>query len=384
MLGDRDLGVRPRRVGASGRRRVPTCTETESHTWTSESDCPTPCAASTGTGSSTGPGAPRRPGFSSLGTLDRIAYGNYESLIALAAAAAVTERIRLVTDIMIAPLRANTALLAKQSATIDHLCGGGRVVLGLAPGGREDDYALSGVDFHRRGRIFDEPARGVAALAVAFLVVTVALGTRLVPPLFELLHRLSRSAGTLMAIALAFTLAVSELATPAKLAPIVGAFVAGLSLARSRRPIASGGSWRPSVTCSVPVFFLQIGIDAQIDQFFDPHVLGDCRPASGGGRDRQDRSPLGAIGAPGDKLLLGLGMLPRGEVGLIFATIGLQGGILGKDLYAALLLVILVTTLSRRPSSLRLNQIRGRRRRRAAATARPARGRMAARGGRRR
>jgi alkanesulfonate monooxygenase SsuD/methylene tetrahydromethanopterin reductase-like flavin-dependent oxidoreductase (luciferase family) len=94
-------------------------------------------------------------GFSSLGTLDRIAYGNYESLIALAAAAAVTDRIKLATDILIAPLRANTALLAKQTATIDHLAGGGRVVLGLAPGGRRDDYELSGVDFSRRGRIFD-------------------------------------------------------------------------------------------------------------------------------------------------------------------------------------------------------------------------------------
>ena len=94
-------------------------------------------------------------GFSSLGTLDRIAYGNYESFVALAAAAAVTERIRLATDILIAPLRANTALLAKQALTIDHLAGGGRVVLGLAPGGRPDDYELSGVDFSQRGRIFD-------------------------------------------------------------------------------------------------------------------------------------------------------------------------------------------------------------------------------------
>jgi alkanesulfonate monooxygenase SsuD/methylene tetrahydromethanopterin reductase-like flavin-dependent oxidoreductase (luciferase family) len=93
-------------------------------------------------------------GFSSLGTIDRIAYGNYESLIALAAAAAVTERIRLVTDILIAPLRSNTALFAKQAATIDHLSGG-RLVLGLAPGGRPDDYELGGVDFHRRGRLFD-------------------------------------------------------------------------------------------------------------------------------------------------------------------------------------------------------------------------------------
>jgi alkanesulfonate monooxygenase SsuD/methylene tetrahydromethanopterin reductase-like flavin-dependent oxidoreductase (luciferase family) len=93
-------------------------------------------------------------GFASLGTIDRTAYGNYESLIALTAAAAVTERIRLVTDILIAPLRSNTALFAKQAATIDHLSGG-RLVLGLAPGGRADDYELGGVDFHRRGRLFD-------------------------------------------------------------------------------------------------------------------------------------------------------------------------------------------------------------------------------------
>jgi alkanesulfonate monooxygenase SsuD/methylene tetrahydromethanopterin reductase-like flavin-dependent oxidoreductase (luciferase family) len=94
-------------------------------------------------------------GFSSLGTIDRIAYGNYEPLIALAAAAGVTERIRLATTILIAPNRANAALLAKQAATLDHLSGG-RLVLGVAVGGREDDYAVSGVDFHSRGKRFDE------------------------------------------------------------------------------------------------------------------------------------------------------------------------------------------------------------------------------------
>ena len=102
-------------------------------------------------------------GFSSLGTLDRIVYDNYESLIALAAAAAVTERIRLTTDIMIAPLRRNTALLAKQAATLDHLSGG-RLELGLAPGGRQDDYEISGVDFHRRGRILDAQLDGLQRL----------------------------------------------------------------------------------------------------------------------------------------------------------------------------------------------------------------------------
>jgi alkanesulfonate monooxygenase SsuD/methylene tetrahydromethanopterin reductase-like flavin-dependent oxidoreductase (luciferase family) len=94
-------------------------------------------------------------GFSSLGTIDRIAYSNYESLIALAAAAAVTDRIRLATDILISPLRSNTSLLAKQAATIDQLSRG-RLVLGLAPGGRQDDYEIGRVDFHRRGRLFDE------------------------------------------------------------------------------------------------------------------------------------------------------------------------------------------------------------------------------------
>jgi alkanesulfonate monooxygenase SsuD/methylene tetrahydromethanopterin reductase-like flavin-dependent oxidoreductase (luciferase family) len=94
-------------------------------------------------------------GFSSLGTIDRIVYANYEPLIALAAAAAVTERIRLTTSILLAPVRANGALLAKQAASVDHLSGG-RLVFGVAVGGREDDYQASGVDFHSRGRIFDE------------------------------------------------------------------------------------------------------------------------------------------------------------------------------------------------------------------------------------
>src|SRR3954470_16886252 len=92
-------------------------------------------------------------GFSSLGTLDRLVCGNCEALVTLAAAAAVTERVRLVTDILIAPLR-GTALLAKQAATVDRLSGG-RLVLGLAVGGREDDFAAAEADFAGRGRTFD-------------------------------------------------------------------------------------------------------------------------------------------------------------------------------------------------------------------------------------
>ncbi len=93
-------------------------------------------------------------GFSTLGTIDRVVYGNYESLIALAAAAAVTERIRLTTDILLGPLRGNGAMLAKQAATIDSLSNG-RLTLGIAVGLREDDYAATATPFDERGKVFD-------------------------------------------------------------------------------------------------------------------------------------------------------------------------------------------------------------------------------------
>lgn len=94
-------------------------------------------------------------GFSTLGTIDRLVYPTYEPLIALAAAAAATERIRLATTILIAPYHRNAALLAKQAATLQRLSGG-RLSLGLGLGWRTDDYEASGVDFTRRGEVLDE------------------------------------------------------------------------------------------------------------------------------------------------------------------------------------------------------------------------------------
>lgn len=94
-------------------------------------------------------------GFSSLGTIDRIVYDNYEPLLALAAAAAVTERIGLATTVLLAPLRENAVELAKQAATLQALSDG-RFTLGVGLGGRDDDYAASGIETSGRGNRLDE------------------------------------------------------------------------------------------------------------------------------------------------------------------------------------------------------------------------------------
>lgn len=93
-------------------------------------------------------------GFSSLATIDRIVYPSYESLISLAAAAAVTERIGLMTNALLGPTR-NPVLLAKEAASVDQLSGG-RLTLGLGVGAREDDFEAAGQDFHTRGKRWDQ------------------------------------------------------------------------------------------------------------------------------------------------------------------------------------------------------------------------------------
>jgi alkanesulfonate monooxygenase SsuD/methylene tetrahydromethanopterin reductase-like flavin-dependent oxidoreductase (luciferase family) len=93
-------------------------------------------------------------GFSTLATIDRIAYPSYESMVALAAAAGATDRIRLMTNVLLGPTR-NPVLLAKVAASVDQLSGG-RLVLGAGVGAREDDFLASGQDLRSRGRRWDE------------------------------------------------------------------------------------------------------------------------------------------------------------------------------------------------------------------------------------
>ena len=95
--------------------------------------------------------------FGSLAAHDRLAYDSLEPLAALAAAAAVTERIRLASLVVIGPLR-SPALLAKQAATLNALAGG-RLALGVGSGPRRDDYEVAGVPFAARNRLLETQLR---------------------------------------------------------------------------------------------------------------------------------------------------------------------------------------------------------------------------------
>ena len=88
--------------------------------------------------------------FSSLGVIDRLVYDNYEPLILLSAAAGVTSRVRLLTCVLLAPLR-NPGVLAKQAASLDAMSGG-RLTLGVGVGRRPDDYEVAPSQYERRGR----------------------------------------------------------------------------------------------------------------------------------------------------------------------------------------------------------------------------------------
>jgi alkanesulfonate monooxygenase SsuD/methylene tetrahydromethanopterin reductase-like flavin-dependent oxidoreductase (luciferase family) len=101
-------------------------------------------------------------GFASLGTIDRIVYPTYDTMTSLSVAAGATSRIGLISGVLLAPLY-SPVWLAKAAASLDAISGG-RLTLGLAVGGREDDFAAMGRDMDRRGPAMDEALRIMRAV----------------------------------------------------------------------------------------------------------------------------------------------------------------------------------------------------------------------------
>ncbi|GIU87093.1 MAG: hypothetical protein KatS3mg009_1608 [Acidimicrobiia bacterium] len=189
------------------------------------------------------------------------------------------------------------------------------------------------------------PVVSVVALALGFVVVAGLVAVRVAPPLFGVIRRHSRSAGTLVALALGFTLALAELAHAAELAPIIGAFIAGIALARTPAAERVRTEIAPVGHLLIPVFFLQIGIDADLSAVLEPGAAAMAAALLAVAVAGKLASAAGLIGTRADRLLVGIGMVPRGEVGLVFAAIGLQRGVFGQDVYGALVLVVLCTTV---------------------------------------
>jgi Kef-type K+ transport system membrane component KefB len=192
----------------------------------------------------------------------------------------------------------------------------------------------------------------VSVGAFGFLVAALVGGRLLAPGLFAMLARIGREQ-TVAAMGLAFALLMSLAAVSAGSALIVGAFAAGLVLTGTRH----GDTVRAGVVrighFFVPIFFVSVGAAVDARAFAQPEVL-----LLGGAL-----IVVGTLGkvlagfAPwwfrGRKLVVGVAMVPRGEVGLIFAQMGLTTGALDSGQYAAVMLMVMATTLAA-PPALRL------------------------------
>jgi len=185
-------------------------------------------------------------------------------------------------------------------------------------------------------------ARAVA-VAFGFLIVVIAVGRLAVPPLFRLLSRVTKS-DRLAIMGLALALLCATLADAAGSALIIGAFAAGLLIAPTPQAhdvevgVARLGHF------FVPIFFVSVGASVNVRAFGDPRVLllGGALIAVG---------IIGKLAAGytpwwfrGNRALVGAAMVPRGEVGLIFAQTGLTAGILTSGTFSAITLMVLVTT----------------------------------------
>lgn len=212
----------------------------------------------------------------------------------------------------------------------------------------------------------------VVAKALVFLGGALALGVRLSPRLFRLAARL-RGRGVLLATALVFCFVLAYLASAIGLAPIVGAYAAGLILEDVHwREFTERGEHgleelvQPVAVLLVPVFFVLMGMRVDLAAFGRTAVLGLAALLTLAAIAGKQACSLGAVGSGLDRLSIGIGMIPRGEVGLIFASIGMGlsvGGarIIDQATFSAVVIMVIVTTMAT-PPALKWSLARGERR----------------------
>lgn len=183
--------------------------------------------------------------------------------------------------------------------------------------------------------------------AIGFLVVGVAVGLPLAPRLFDAVTARIKVPAFPLAFAVAFALLVSYAASLAGLADIVGAFLAGLVLAPSRQAHAVAQQLAPFASILIGVFFVTLGMRVDLAE-----VAANAGPVLTLGLllsvlavASKLACGWGVVKGQAKRLTVGVGMVPRGEVGLIFAGLGLTTGLLANWQYAVLLVVVLVTTV---------------------------------------
>jgi len=201
----------------------------------------------------------------------------------------------------------------------------------------------------------------ILAKALGFLVGAVTLGALVAPLLFRSVSRIGGQ-GVLLTTALVFCFGVAYLSTLIGLAAIVGAYAAGLVLERVHyQQLAAEEEHelehliQPISSFLVPVFFVLMGMRVTLEHFARPEILGLAGLLTVAAIVGKQACALGAVGGGLDRLTVGLGMIPRGEVGLIFASIGLglsvQGvPILDQGIYSAVVIMVVVTTMATPPA----------------------------------
>ncbi len=197
--------------------------------------------------------------------------------------------------------------------------------------------------------------------AVGFLVGSLLIGISLSPRVFALASQL-RARGVLLAVGLAFCFVLSWLASAIGLAPIVGAFAAGLILEQVHyRDFTDRGEHQleelvqPISSFLVPVFFVLMGMRTELASFGQPGVLGLAAALIVAAVVGKQACYFGVIGKGIDRLSVGIGMIPRGEVGLIFANIGMALTVKGERVvnsaaYSAVVVMVIVTTMVTPPA----------------------------------